>query len=80
MESRQNEKCFIEYREDKKEIFGRDLTDQNNDSAFFTKSKRGLKKAWAEVVKQFTPETRMHDLLTIMQNNGVKMHYWCMVD
>jgi hypothetical protein len=79
-ETLKNEKTCIEYRDDEKQIFGRDLIDQYNDPAFYTKSKRGLKAAWTELEKTFTPETSMHDVIRFMIDRNIKTHYWCMVD
>jgi hypothetical protein len=75
-----NEKCMIEYDEEKKEIFGRDLTDGYNDPAFYNKTVRGIKKAWQQVTEQFTEQTTMRDVMRIISSNNIKTHYWCMVD
>lgn len=80
MRALQNSKCTVEYREDQKEIFGRDLTDHYNDPAFYTKSKRGIKKAWQAIETRWTDSTSMHDLLQICQEFGIRSHYWYMVD
>lgn len=74
-----NEKCCIELRSDK-EVFGRDLTDHYNDPAFYNKSVRGLKKAWAALQNDFTAETKMYDAIGILRLNGIKCHSWCMMD
>jgi hypothetical protein len=78
--SLKNIRCAVEYDPEKKEIAGRDFTDKWNEPAFYSKSKRGMEVAWAEVEFKFTPETTMHDLLTILENNHIRVHYWCMVD
>lgn len=75
-----NSKMYAEYREERKEIFMRDLTDQLNDPAEYNKTRRGIKKAWIELCKKFNPEMRMADASTILTDNGIRMHYWCMVD
>jgi hypothetical protein len=75
-----NEKCYVDYREEKKEIFASDKTDRANEPAFFTRSRRGIKKAWAAIEAAFGPETTMHDLLNICQANGIRCHYYCQVD
>mgnify|MGYP001589288920 CR=1 FL=1 len=75
-----NSKCSVEYDAGKKSIDGRDLTDHYNEPAFYSKSKRGLKLAWADMIAKFTPQTTMHDLLVICQEHGIRCHYWCMVD
>jgi len=79
-ESLKNIRCSVEYDPERKQISGQDLTDGWNDPAFYSKSRRGIKVAWAEIKFKFTPETVMHDLLVILQDNNIKTHYWCMVD
>ena len=76
----QNKKCCVEYKETEKQFFGQDFTDRNNDPAFYTKSKRGLKNAWAAINTKWTETTTMHDVLMICQEFKIKTHYWCMVD
>jgi hypothetical protein len=75
-----NEKCSIEYRPDKKEIFGRDLTDHYNDPAFYTESKRGIAKAWDQVVIHFHDNITMSQVCNILHEHKIKTHYWCMMD
>jgi hypothetical protein len=76
----QNSKCAIEYRENDKEIFARDLTDRFNEPAIYTKTKRGLRNAWVSIQLTWNDNTTMHDVLTILQANKIRCHYWCMVD
>ena len=76
----QNKHCITEYREDDKQIFTRDLRDMNNEPATYTKSKRGLKNAWAAIVAAWTEDTTMSDIGIIFTSHGIKYHYWCMVD
>jgi len=80
METLENKKCYIEYRESDKRLFGRDKTDQNNDPAFYTKSKRGIKKAWESLKLEFTDESTMYWVQRFLNDNKIKTHYWCMVD
>lgn len=75
-----NENCLVEYREIEKEIFGRDLRDLNNEPAFYSKTKRGIAKAWAEIEASFNDRTRMSDLIDICTKHGIRTHYWCMMD
>lgn len=75
-----NDRCFVQFDEDAKEIFGRDLTDGYNGPAFYNKTKRGLKTAWASIEKCFCEQTTMHDLMAYCDLAGVRTHYWCMVD
>jgi hypothetical protein len=76
----QNSQCCVEYSAEEKEVFCRDLTDHYNEPAFYTKSKRGLKAAWEQVKREWTESTKLHDVQDIMRKNGVKTHYWCMMD
>ena len=80
MERLENEKIAIEYSEERKEIFARDKTDRFNDPAIYTKTKRGVPKAWVEFKKEFTEGKSMHDLITFLQERNIRTHYWCMVD
>lgn len=76
----QNKNCCTEYREDDKQIFTRDLRDMNNEPATYTKSKRGLKKAWEAIVAAWNDDMTMRDITEIFAGHGIKYHYWCMVD
>lgn len=75
----QNDKCCIELRSDK-EIFGRDLTDRNNEPAFYNKSVRGLKKAWTALTAGFNNDTTMYGAMGILRQSGIKCHSWCTAD
>lgn len=79
-ETRQNSKCFVEYRPEEKEIFARDLTDHYNDPAMFTKTKRGIRNAWAAIVLTWHDDMTMHDVINILGEYKIRTHYWCMVD
>ena len=76
----QNEKCYIVYRPEDKEIFCRDLTDRNNEPAIFNKLKRNIKHAWKEIQDSWTPETKMRDVCDILTKWKIRYHYWCMMD
>ena len=80
METLQNKNCCIEYCESEKGIFGRDLTDENNDPAFYSKSKRGIKKAWEVLTKDFTHDSNMYWVQRFLNEHKIKTHYWCMMD
>lgn len=76
-----NEKCLIHLNiAERSDINGRDLTDQHNDPAFYTKTVRGLKKAWEKLSEEFTEETTMYQAINILNEAGVRTHSWCMVD
>lgn len=77
----QNKNVWVEYREEKKEIFARDLTDRNNEPAFYTTTKRGIKKAWKRIEELMkSEETRMYDLGKACDAEKVRTHHWCMMD
>jgi hypothetical protein len=75
-----NDLVRVEYNAERKQIFMKDLVDQNNDPAEYTTTKRNLKKAMLAVVAQFTPETTHYDVSTIVRGFGIRTHYWCMMD
>ena len=70
----------VEIREDKKEVFARDLTDQYNEPAMYTTSKRGLNKAIEALKASFSETTNFHAVLNTLRDNGIKTHTWCMMD
>ena len=80
MATLKNEKCSIEYSIEEKEVFGKDLTDNNNEPAFYTKSKRGLQKAFDILKESFNDNTTMSESMKILMDNKIKCHYWCMMD
>lgn len=74
-------KCSVEYDNTRKDIFVRDLTDHYNEPAMYTKSKRGLKNAWAEIQATFIPaKTTLHEISNIFDKYKIKHHYFCCVD
>jgi hypothetical protein len=75
-----NQFTYAEFREDEKQIFLRDLTDQNNDPAEYNQTVRGLKKAVATLFASWTDTMTMHEASTILSNCGIRMHYFCMMD
>lgn len=80
MATLQNEKCIISYDEEKKEIFGRDLTDRYNDPAFYNKTVRGIKKAWLTLENSFTDSYTMFDSMRVLDDNNIRTHSYCMMD
>jgi hypothetical protein len=78
-----NAKVSVEFSPERKQISGHDLTDRNNEPAFYSKSKRGIIKAWADIEKLFAvfPETTtMHDILVVLQSYNIQTHSYCAVD
>jgi len=76
----ENEKTYVEYDTNEKVIFGRDKVDRNNEPAFLTTSKRGLKKVWPMIEFSFTEETRMGGIQQQCMGQGIRTHRWCMMD
>lgn len=75
-----NNKCIIEYTPETKKILGRDLTDPNNLPAFYNKTVRSIRKAWAVLEKKFNEETTMREARNILVENKIRCHSWCMMD
>lgn len=61
-------------------ICGVDRSDKQNLPAFFTQSKRGLKKAWESVKGLWTPETTMNDITRLLREQNIKIHCYCAMD
>jgi hypothetical protein len=75
-----NGNVSVEYDPEIKQIFGQDLTDKYNDPAFYSKTRRGIANAWADLEACFSESTTMHDVLTFLEAYKIRTHYWCMVD
>lgn len=75
-----NEIFTVEIDYDEKSFFGRDLKDRFNDPAFLSQSRRTFAKAAEAMKAQFTEKTSLHDAEEILEANGIKTHYWCMMD
>ena len=75
-----NELMFAEYNPDSKEIYMGDKTDQNNDPREYTTTKRGIEKAWNELEKVFTENTKMFHASKLLNNYGIGTHYYCAID
>ena len=75
-----NSKVYVEYDINDKKIFGRDKTDANNEPAFYTTSKRGLKKVWPMIEFAFTEDTRMGGIMEQCRGQNIGTHHWCMMD
>lgn len=78
--SLKNEYCSIEYNETEKSISGSDLEDQNNWPCFYTRKKRNIKKAWQQLMAEFTAETKMYDAIHILDQFNLCCHSWCGMD
>lgn len=85
MKELSNDQVRLWYDEERKQINGRNKTDQNNQPAFYTKSKRGLKKAWEMLELSFNWDHRnrpmeMGEAMNVLERYGVRTHSWCMMD
>lgn len=85
MERLENDYCMVAYEpnygSDKCRCFGgRDKTDRCNEPAFYSKTVRGHKKAWQAVKQAWTDRTTMEQVMHILWDNGIRTHYWCMMD
>lgn len=76
-----NEKCVIILsRGAHQEIIGTDLTDRANEPRFYSKSKRGIEKAWKILSEKFNEEMTMGKVQDILWENKIKTHSYCAVD
>jgi len=57
-----------------------DLDDKYNDTKGFNRTSRSIKKAWAELVANWTDEMRMYSGCQILSQNGIRMHTYCGMD
>ena len=80
MKKLKNSKLRIEYNENKKELFGQDLTDKFNLPACYNKGSRSIKKAWATLCEKFNEDTSMSQAIDILNQFGMKMRIYCMMD
>jgi len=75
-----NEFCFVSYRAGKKEFFGGDLTDTNNEPRFYTTKKRAYTKALAELTEKFNGKTKQRDIVKILDAHNLRVHTYCAMD
>jgi len=77
-----NSRCRIVLNDlvNRPDITGYDLTDEYNGTSFFTRNKRGLKKGWDQLVKEFNENTSYWEALRILDRFKLKCHSYCSVD
>lgn len=84
MEELRNSKCVITYNANykyKTDVFGgRDLEDVYNEPAFYNTTMRSHKKAWKALKESFTETTTLEQAMQVLRDNGIRTHYWCMMD
>lgn len=76
----ENAYCSVSIDVTGKSISGNDLTDSNNEPAFYNTSLRGLAKAAAALVDKWTDNTTMSQAQAILRENGLKTRYYCRMD
>jgi hypothetical protein len=76
----ENDKCRIYIDLERKEISGTDKEDQYNLPAFFTQSKRGLKKAAETLKAKIHPQMTMNQAIQVLRDCKIKCHYYCRMD
>lgn len=70
-----NHNCRINYDDEKKAIDGYDIPDLYvNNSKFFTLKKRGLKKGWEQLKKEFGKYTTMGGAIKILNRFNCCCH------
>lgn len=74
-----NDYCSLSYDEVNNEISGLDFCDAFNIPSFFTKRKRGVKKAWQELTERFDEQTKYGAALDIIACK-VRVHSYCAMD
>ena len=76
----ENDFCVILHYPEEKEVSGWDKTDRRNEPAFYTITKRGIKKGWAECEEKFNEKTSMRDIELILLSHGVRLRNYCAID
>ena len=76
----ENAFCSVNIDVTGKSISGNDLTDSNNEPAFYNTSLRGLAKAAADLKDRWTDTTTLSQAQAILRENGLKTRYYCRMD
>lgn len=75
-----NWNCVMEFDPERKEISGSDLRDQCNMPACYSKNKRGIAKSWAALEAAWNENMTMYTACHVLDDAGIRMHTWCMMD
>lgn len=78
-----NTHCVLELRDrdgSDVSIHGEDITDTNNIPVFYTQSKRGIRRAWHELLKTFDEKMTMYAAARFLNDHGQKTHTYCAMD
>ena len=76
----ENKNCGFTFDLEAKEINGWDSTDKYNDVKCYNKTSRSIKKALANLQKEFNDSLSMYEVMDIIRNSGVKMRSYCGMD
>lgn len=68
----ENKKCWVEYAVDVGEIRGREIKPSSKKPIFYSRTKRGISKAWGELERRFDEETTMAEAVNILEEKGVR--------
>ena len=80
MKKLSNDLTTITFKEESKEIFMSDLTDQYNMPAGFNKKVRGISTAWNALEQSFTPTMTMNACARFLDTYGLDIHTYCQMD
>ena len=80
-----NDRVYVEIIENSSEgdyIIVRDTQDQNNDPTLYTKAKRGVIKAWNDLLNSKIVENgaSFHDVWNFLEEKNLNLHFYCAVD
>jgi len=75
-----NHNCDVFFDEEDKSINGRDLTDHNNEPTFYSTKKRGLKKGWEQLEKEWNQYMTMYGAINILNKFNCQCHSYCAID
>ena len=73
-------KCYFEYREKEKEIFGSCKVDHANYPACYNRKVRSIKKGWAALVSEFHDEMTMYQATQVLDRFNLRMRHFCKMD
>lgn len=80
MNNLSNTKTSVRFDDNRESITGYDLTDQYNGTTFYTKNKRGIKKAWAALQAEFNDTMSMYDVMKVLDGFKLNTHSYCSMD
>lgn len=75
-----NDKTFVVIDYEKKDIYGGNKIDTNNEPRMYSISRRGFKKAAEALMAAWTNEMTMGQARQVLIDAGLKMRSYCAVD